>query len=156
MKKPLLLLIGTFVSTFSFSQLFSDDFEGYAAGSYVGPQSTSWTTWSGTEGGAEDAQVTNNQASSGTNSIYIGNPMCGSFPDPKVVKKITFVKYTQYANALINSVMFFKDTFYYYPVFNRNMMTLDAYRTCMSMLSYGNTSYCESYKSVGQYVMKTF
>jgi hypothetical protein len=93
---------------------------------------------------------------SGTNSIYIGNPMCGSFSDPKVVKKITFVKYTQYSNALINSVMLFKDTFYYYPVFNRNMMTLDAYRTCMSMLSYGNTTYCESFKSVGQYNMKTF
>ncbi len=93
---------------------------------------------------------------SGTNSIYIGNPMCGSFPDPKVVKKITFIKYTQYSNALINSVMFFKDTYYYYPVFNRNMMTLDAYRTCMSMLSYGNATYCEAFKSVGQYVMKTF
>ena len=93
--------------------------------------------------------------SSGTNSIYIGNPMCGSFPDPKDVKKITFVKYTQYSNALINSVMFFKDTYYYYPVFNRNMMTFDAYKTCMSMLSYGNTTYCESFKSVGQYVMKS-
>lgn len=93
---------------------------------------------------------------SGSNSIYIGNPMCGSFPDPKSVKKITFIKYTQYSNALINSVMFFKDTTYYYPVFNRNMMTLDAYKTCMSMLSYGQTSYCEAFKSVGQYIMKSF
>lgn len=93
---------------------------------------------------------------SGSNSIYVGNPMCGSFSDPKSYKKITFVKYTQYSGALINSVMFFKDTSYYYPVFNRNMMTLDAYKTCMSMLSYGNTSYCEAFRSVGQYVMKSF
>ena len=93
---------------------------------------------------------------SGSNSIYIGNPMCGSFTDPKSVKKITFVKYTQYSSALINSVMFFKDTSYYYPVFNRTMMTLDAYKTCMSMLAYGQTSYCESFKSVGQYVLKPF
>lgn len=94
--------------------------------------------------------------SSGSNSIYIGNPMCGSFPNPKEVKKITFVKYTQYSNALINSVLFFKDTSYYYPVFNRNMMTLDAYKTCMSMLAYGQTAYCEAFKSVSQYVLKTF
>jgi hypothetical protein len=73
MKKPLLLLVGTIVSTLSFSQIFSDDFESYAPGSFVGPQSTTWTTWSGTEGGAEDAQVTTNQASSGTNSIYLSS-----------------------------------------------------------------------------------
>lgn len=85
MKKPLLILIGTFVSTFSFSQLFSDDFEGYAPGSYVGPQSTSWTTWSGTEGGAEDAQVTNNQASSGTNSIYLSSTSANGGPQDVVL-----------------------------------------------------------------------
>jgi hypothetical protein len=85
MKKPLLILIGTFVSTFSFSQLFSDDFEGYALGSYVGPQSTSWTTWSGTEGGAEDAQVTNNQASSGTNSIYLSSTSANGGPQDVVL-----------------------------------------------------------------------
>ncbi|MBM3160519.1 MAG: hypothetical protein FJZ66_04210, partial [Bacteroidetes bacterium] len=50
-----------FVSTMSFSQLFSDDFESYAPGSYIGPQSTSWTTWSGAEGGAEDVTITTNQ-----------------------------------------------------------------------------------------------
>jgi hypothetical protein len=85
MKKPLLFLIGTFVSTFSFSQLFSDDFEGYAPGSYIGPQSTSWTTWSGTEGGAEDAQVTNNQASSGTNSIYLSSTSANGGPQDVVL-----------------------------------------------------------------------
>ena len=82
--------------------------------------------------------------------------MCGTFTDPKSEKKITFVKYTQYSSAIINSVIFFKDTSYYYPVFNRYMMTLDAYKTCMNMLAYGQTSYCESFKSVGQYVLKSF
>ena len=85
MKKPLLLLIGTFVSTLSFSQIFSDDFESYVAGSYVGPQSSSWTTWSGTEGGAEDAQVTNNQASSGTNSIYLSSISANGGPQDVVL-----------------------------------------------------------------------
>ncbi len=85
MKKPLLLVVGTLVSTFSFSQIFSDDFESYAPGSYVGPQSTSWTTWSGTEGGAEDAQVTNNQASSGSNSIYLSSTSANGGPQDVVL-----------------------------------------------------------------------
>jgi hypothetical protein len=94
---------------------------------------------------------------SGSNSIYVGNPMCGTFTDPKSVKKITFVKYASYSSALINNVMFFKDTSYYYPApFNSTQMTLDAYKICMAQLSYGNSSYCQALKSVGQYVMKTF
>ena len=93
---------------------------------------------------------------SGSNSIYVGNPMCGAFSDPKAVKKITFVKYSQYTNAAINGVMFFKDTTYFYPVFNRNMMTLAAYQGCMNMLTYGNPAYCEAFKSVGQYVFQSF
>lgn len=93
---------------------------------------------------------------SGSNSLYVGNPMCGSFSDPKGVKKITFVKYTQYSSALINSVMFFKDTSYYYPMYGRNVSTLDAYKDCMYRLNYGVSTYCTSFKNVGQYVLKTF
>ena len=76
--------------------------------------------------------------------------------DPKSVRKITFIKYAQYANATINGVIFFKDLSWYYPVFNSYMYTLDAYKTCMNMLAYGNTAYCESFKTVGQYVYKSF
>ena len=94
---------------------------------------------------------------SGSNSIYVGNPMCGTFSDPKSVKKITFVKYTTYSSALINNVMFFKDTSYYYPSpYNSNQMTLNAYKICMSQIAYGVTTFCEAFKSTGQYVMKTF
>ena len=93
---------------------------------------------------------------SGSNSLYIGNPMCGSFSDPKGVKKITFVKYAQYSGALINSVMFFKDTSYYYPMYGKSVSTLDAYKDCMYRLNYGVTTYCTSFKTVGQYVLKTF
>ncbi|MDD4974798.1 MAG: hypothetical protein PHY93_10635 [Bacteriovorax sp.] len=94
--------------------------------------------------------------SSGSNSIYVGNPMCGYFKDPKAVRKINFIKYAQYANATINGVIFFKDLSWYYPVYNNYMMTLDAYKTCMNMLAYGNTAYCQSFKTVGQYVFKQF
>jgi hypothetical protein len=94
--------------------------------------------------------------SSGSNSIYVGNPMCGYFKDPKSVRKITFIKYSQYSNATITGVLFFKDLSWYYPVYNSYMMTLDAYKTCMNMLAYGNTAYCSSFKQVGQYVFKQF
>jgi hypothetical protein len=93
---------------------------------------------------------------SGTNSIYVGNPMCGSFTNPKTVSKITFVKYDSYTNALINTVMFFKDTSYYYPMYGKSVATLDAYKDCMYRLNYGDSTYCSSFKSVGQYVLKNF
>jgi len=91
---------------------------------------------------------------SGNNSIYVGNPMCGLFSDPKQARKITFVKFSQYQNATISGVMIFKDTTYYYPVFNNYVNTLSAYQTCMNALYYGNSAYCEAFKSVGQYVFQ--
>lgn len=95
---------------------------------------------------------------SGSESIYIGNPMCGTFTDPKSVKKISFVKYTQYSSALINNIMFFKDTYYYYPMYGKNVMTLDAYKDCMARLSLVPkvTTYCNSFKSVNQYVIQSY
>ena len=95
---------------------------------------------------------------SGTDSIYVGNPMCGTFTDSKEVKKITFVKYNQYTNATINNVLFFKDTFYFYPMYGKTVMTLDAYKDCMNRLSAvpKNVAYCNSFKSVGQYIIQAF
>lgn len=98
--------------------------------------------------------TTNN--GNGANSIYVGNPMCGYFKDPKAVRKINFIKYAQFANASINGVIFFKDLSWYYPVYNNYMMTLDAYKTCMNMLAYGNSAYCQAFKNVNQYVFKQF
>jgi hypothetical protein len=85
MKNKIILASALFLSGSSFAQLFSDDFESYAVGSFIGPQSTSWTTWSGTEGGAEDASVTNNQASSGTNSIYFSSTAASGGPQDVVL-----------------------------------------------------------------------
>lgn len=73
MKKATILLSSLIVASSVNAQIFSDDFEGYNVGDYIGPPSTEWTTWSGTEGGAEDAQVTSAQASSGSNSIYFSS-----------------------------------------------------------------------------------
>lgn len=73
MKKATILLSSLMAVSSVNAQIFSDDFEGYNVGDYVGPASAEWTTWSGTEGGAEDVQVTNAQASSGSNSIYFSS-----------------------------------------------------------------------------------
>ncbi|MFA6238612.1 MAG: hypothetical protein WC635_14860 [Bacteriovorax sp.] len=92
--------------------------------------------------------------SNGTNSIYVGNPMCGYFKNAKDVRKINFIKYPEYSNANINGVIFFKDLSWYY--YNSYSMTLEAYKTCMNMLAAGNPTYCERFKSVGQYVYKQY
>ncbi len=100
--------------------------------------------------------------STGTNSIYVGNPMCGQFTSPTAVRKITFVKFAQYQNAVINGAIFFKDIGFNYPSpFNSytQTMTLDAYRICMQVIStppYYNSSYCQAFKQVNQYVFKQF
>lgn len=93
---------------------------------------------------------------SGSTSIFVGNPMCSTFTNPKGIKKITFVKYNEYTNALINSVMFFKDATYYYPAWGKYMNTLDAYSSCMTQLAYGKAEYCTSFKQVNQYVLRAF
>ena len=86
MKKiTLVVLAVSFLGTAS-AQIFTDDFESYALGSYIGPQSTEWRTWSATgEGTAEDVQTTNNQASSGTQSIYFSSTSANGGPQDVVL-----------------------------------------------------------------------
>jgi hypothetical protein len=60
-----------FIIPESYAQInYSEDFESYTVGDYIGVESEQWSTWSGTTGGAEDAQVVDDQANSGSNSIY--------------------------------------------------------------------------------------
>jgi len=61
------------------AQLFTDDFESYNAGALC-PQSAQWTTWSGTEGGAEDGTVGSAQALSGTKSVYLNSNSANGGP----------------------------------------------------------------------------
>ena len=69
--KKIVLLGSVFMSLFSQAQTFTDNFDSYTAGSYLGPQSAgAWTTWSNTPGGSDDVMVSNADAVSGTNSIH--------------------------------------------------------------------------------------
>lgn len=74
------------LSLTGFSQLFSDNFDSYAVGSYLGPQSLTWSTWSGTEGNAEDATINNMQSSSPSNSIYFASTAANGGPQDVVLK----------------------------------------------------------------------
>jgi hypothetical protein len=56
------------------AEVFEDDFESYTAGDLIAQSSNVWEAWSGTAGGgADDASVSNAQASSGSNSLYLNN-----------------------------------------------------------------------------------
>ena len=80
MKKTFLLFLMGTMASISISQTFSDDFESYSVGSYLGSSSTDWTTWSGAEGGAEDVQITDNNASSGSKAIYFSSTAANGGP----------------------------------------------------------------------------
>jgi hypothetical protein len=86
MKKILLLSFAFSISFFNFGQLFSDNFDSYTVGSYLGPQSLTWSTWSGTEGGAEDATITAAQSSSNPHSIYFSSTAANGGPQDVVLK----------------------------------------------------------------------
>ncbi len=86
MKKITLFVSAAFFAMGVQAQIFSDDFEALSVGTYIGPGSSYWTTWSGTEGGAEDAQITNAQASSGTKSIHFSSTAANGGPQDVVLE----------------------------------------------------------------------
>jgi hypothetical protein len=83
--KRITFLIGILLLSVSVNaQIFTDNFDTYTTGA-LGPQSTSWTTWSGVEGGAEDGIVSTAQASSGANSIYFSSTTVDGGPQDCVL-----------------------------------------------------------------------
>lgn len=85
MKKSFLLIAGILSVQLASAQLFSDNFDAYAAGSYLGPQSTSWSTWSGTEGNTSDVTITNNNSASAPNSVYFSSTVAAGGPQDVVL-----------------------------------------------------------------------
>ena len=84
--KNLYLLAGFLYSAFSFAQYtYTEDFESFNEGDYLGVVSDSWTTWSGTTGGAEDVLITTANANSGTNSTYYSSTTAPGGPQDVVL-----------------------------------------------------------------------
>ncbi len=85
MNKKLLVAISMVAAGAVNAQTFSDDFESYTAGQYLGPQSPDWTTWSNAEGTTEDTYVSSANASSGNNSIYFSSTTSTGGPSDVVL-----------------------------------------------------------------------
>ena len=74
MKKSLLFLLLMFAAiSYGFAQnvVFSDNFDSYTAGSHLAQSNSAWTTWNNHPGTAEDGVISNAQAVSQPNSLYI-------------------------------------------------------------------------------------
>lgn len=73
MKGSLLILSMVSAAFISNAQtvLVDEDFESYTAGQQLAQQSSTWETWTGAIGGAEDAYVSGDVALSGSNSLRI-------------------------------------------------------------------------------------
>lgn len=86
MKKITLFVSAAFFAMGVQAQIMSENFDALTVGSYMGTVSpTYWTTWSGATGGAEDVQVTNAQANSGSNSIFFSSTAANGGPQDVVI-----------------------------------------------------------------------
>ena len=85
MKKSVSFITALLYVQLATAQLFSDNFDSYALGSFIGPQSNNWTTWSGAQGGVEDVTTTNNQAATAPHSLYFSSTASGGGPQDVVL-----------------------------------------------------------------------
>lgn len=67
------------------AQTYSDDFESYSAGTYIGVNSSSWSTWSNTPGSNEDTQINTVKANSGSNSLYFSSTAANGGPQDAIL-----------------------------------------------------------------------
>ncbi len=99
---------------------------------------------------------------SGSRSIYIGEPRCIYIQESGRIYKVEMLKNrTGYTNFTVTGVMMMKDKMYQYgyPYGNpyRWMMSVDAYLFCANTLDQsGDSSYCEAFSKLGQYVYNQF
>jgi len=83
-KRSTLLFLSLFTVGSLFAQ-FTDNFDSYTAGGYLGIQSGPWTTWSGAQGGAEDVQITTADANSAPNSVLFTSTAAAGGPQDVVL-----------------------------------------------------------------------
>ncbi|MBT3584854.1 MAG: hypothetical protein HN509_08095, partial [Halobacteriovoraceae bacterium] len=98
-------------------------------------------------------------SSSGSNSIYIGEPRCLMITEPQKIYKVTLLKNRPgFSTFPLSGAMIMKDKAYFYPPpFYQYVLSPDAYIFCSQFLDqYGDPSYCVSFKSVSQYIYHQF
>lgn len=84
MKKIFTLLVVVFISAQAFTQ-YSQNFDTFTHGDYIGVVDAAWSTWSGTTGGSEDAQIDSSQSASPNNSIYFLSTAAAGGPQDAVL-----------------------------------------------------------------------
>ena len=85
MNKFYLMFLTAFVYSGLCSQSFSDDFESYTAGDLIAVANSDWTTWSNSPGGTDDCEVSDSQAYTGNNSLYLMSESANGGPDDIVL-----------------------------------------------------------------------
>lgn len=92
-------------------------------------------------------------------SVYIGEARCFIASNPKTVYKVNLLKNRpNYGQFNVTGVMVMKDKAYFYPApFYQYVLSPDAYLFCSQFLdTYQDPSYCQAFRSVGQYVYHQF
>jgi hypothetical protein len=80
MKKLITIISAlSMVTAVSAQFTFTDNFDSYTI-AYLGPQSTTWTTWLGNEGTTEDVMVTTTNPHSAPNCVYYSSVAAGGGP----------------------------------------------------------------------------
>lgn len=95
------------------------------------------------------------------NAIFLGAAQCKYINSSGTIAKFTLSKnrdYGRYQNFSINSVMIMKEATYTYPdPFDRELISYDAYFMCSINIDlYNDRTYCDAFKSVGEYFYKSF
>lgn len=108
----------------------------------------------------EDAQVcVIPTTSSGSRSVYIGEPRCQMLSDNSKIYKFQLYKNRSgFSGYTTTGIMILKDKAYFYPPpYYQYVLSPDAYVFCNQFLAtYSDTSYCEAFKSVDEYVYVQF
>ncbi len=94
-------------------------------------------------------------------SIFLGEARCLFTDSSTTIYKFPLVKnrdYGRYQNFVTNGVMVVKEqTYFFDSPFYREQISYDAYFICSVNLDlYGDASYCDAYKSKGEYFYKKF
>lgn len=95
----------------------------------------------------------------GVNSTAIGGPVCLKVADSSKVYRLRVSKDRKgFSKFKITGAMIMKDKSYYYPApYSQYVLSPDAYLFCLQVLENElNPSYCQTFKTVGQYVYHQF
>lgn len=96
---------------------------------------------------------------SNNRAIYIGEPRCLLLNQNTSIYTVNMLKNrTGYSNFQVTGVMVMKDKAFFYPApFYQYLLTPDAFLFCSQWLDQtGDSSYCYSFDSVGQYIYHQF